>query len=551
MKQQTILQYLKLNEARADDEYAKTYSTIDREVFDKICLMDPKTQRSGDSVINIGFGAKQLLLPAYLKGETDFIEQADTIYANLEAYYPNIKNYPKFNEFESVANFLQFMSDPVEISPDKAQNTKIDKITSIYDKYYSEIPRETFDSIIRIDPQTNDNQIGDVAKNLLLRLFMQGKGRSITRTNSALMAAIDRYYEQSNTYEPEKQNLLNYEDIKSFIDYLPPSPTSLAAAQGSHGAIEGQDFKRIATSLNYDIFQPLTFRGSERLAHSRGGPNVWCTAGGSSGLMYGASADHSVSTSYWRSYSNDGPIYMFMHKYEPTDIRKNYNMSYKNGQVYHFLNGNNEGPYSCDRRLQKSYGSVHGNWEAFLLANPEVAVALASCNEPNLANEISVQAVAKSASMSKKPFIIQSEDDLINYFHHVDLYKSCIVDLEISNIKKIPAGLFANSLALKTVKLGSGIQEIGDQAFKNCSALISIGTELPETLETIGVEAFMGCRDLKGSIRVGPALKTVKLRAFDGAKCKLKIDPSKRNDPIKFNKQDMKWVYAHVQSIKS
>lgn len=551
MKQQTILQYLKLNEARADDEYAKTYSTIDREIFDKICLMDPKTQRSGDSVINIGFGAKQLLLPAYLKGETDFIEQADIIYANLEAYYPNIKNYPKFNEFESVANFLQFMSDPVEISSDKAQNTKVDKITSIYDKYYSSIPRDVFDNIIRLDPHTNANQIGDVAKNLLLRLYMQEKGRSITRTNLALLAAIDRYYEQSSTYEPDKQNLLNYEDIKSFIDYLPPSPAALAAAQGQYGAVEGQDFRRITSSYNYDIFQPLTFRGSERLAHGRGGANVWCTAGGSSGQLYGASADHRVSTSYWRSYNSKGPIYMFLHKYDPTDITKNYNMSYQNGRVEDFLNGDNKGPYYANTRIQKSYGSVHGNWEAFLIANPEVAVALASSNEPNLANEISVQVVAQSANVSKKPMIIQSEQDLIDYFHKADMYKNLVVDLEIYNIKKIPAGLFANSLALKTVKLGSGIQEIGDQAFKNCSALTSIGTELPETLETIGVEAFMGCSNLKGSVRVEPALKTVKLRAFDGAKCKLKIDPSKRSDPIKFNKQDMKWVYAHVLSIKS
>lgn len=53
---------LRLIENRVDDEYNKFYSDIDRETFDALIKLDPKTVVRDGEIINIGFGAKQLLI---------------------------------------------------------------------------------------------------------------------------------------------------------------------------------------------------------------------------------------------------------------------------------------------------------------------------------------------------------------------------------------------------------------------------------------------------------------------------------------------------------
>lgn len=545
----TLLEYFNsaLYESRADDEYNKSFSAIDREIFDKICLMDPKTQRAGDEVINIGFGAKQLLLVKYLAGEVDLVDKASEITAALNNYYPNIKNYPKFPEFESVAAFLQFMENPVEImdAPNKSAD-KGNKILDIYNKYYSDIDKDIFDQIIALDPQTTENKIGDIAKNLLLRCYKKGEVNFLKNPES-VTAAIERYIEFKNTYEQDKQNLNSYASVADFISYIPQAPAITALAGDRYEPIAGQDYEHIASSKDYDIFKLITFRGSERLAHARGGENVWCTAGGSTGTNYGASQDHSRSTSYWRDYKSRGDLYMFLHKTEPTDRTKNWNMSYDNRahKVYHFLDGNNHGPYGASDEL----AGIHRNWETFLLANPDVISALAGCSDENLKNDIVVRKLALSVSYSKKPYVVSDNDSLLEYIKNKVAYSAVVKELIIKNIDEIPSGFAANSITLEKVAIGPGVKRIGVQAFKNCPNLASINQDLPDTLEVIEAEAFMSCRSLKGSIHVPESLTSIKLRAFDGTRCRLKIDVN-RKTPIKFNSADRDWVNAHVMSIK-
>ena len=546
-KFKTIIESLNLSEAKADDEYAKSYSQIDRDIFDKICLMDPKTQRSGDTVINIGFGAKQLLLIKYLAGETAFLDRADDVTNALNNYYPNIKNYPKFPEFESVEAFLSFMDNPIEIIDNPtATKDKNNKILDIYNKYYSDIDKETFDEIIAIDPQTTDSKIGEVAKNLLLRCYKKGD-KEFLKNPRAISAAISRYNEFKNSYEPEKQNLNSYESISDFISYIPPSPAVRSLAGDRYEPIAGVDYEHIASSTEYDVFKLITFRGSERLAHSRGAQNVWCTAGGSDGTHYGGSRDHSQSTSYWRDYKNRGELYMFLHKTDPTNKTKNWNMSFdmSTHKVYHFLNGDNSGPYPASAEEN----GLHKNWQTFLMANPDLVSALMLCSDINLKNDIVVNTLSKSMTYSKEPFVIKSDDDLKRFMASKGILKTVLKDIIIKNIPEIPYALASNFIVLETVTIGEGVQVIGIQAFKNCPNLKSINQDLPETLKVIEEEAFMSCPNLKGAIHLPDSLESVKLRAFDGTRCKLKIDQA-RKSPIKFSSADKIWVNGHVMSIK-
>lgn len=66
---------------------------------------------------------------------------------------------------------------------------------------------------------------------------------------------------------------------------------------------------------------------------------------------------------------------------------------------------------------------------------------------------------------------------------------------------------------LKTIKLSSNVQSIGDSAFKGCTSLISI--EFPDSVATIGNQAFSRCTSLKKvSFSLNSKLSTLGHSAF-------------------------------------
>ena len=283
MGYQTLFEYIvegidrkyNISEAKIDTEYERNFSQIPRDIFDAIVLMDPKTQVAGDEIKNMGFGSKQLLLPKYLSGETDFVDNAETVTAALTNYYPNIANYPKFNEFRSVADFLTFMANPEGAEIEKAE--QLSPLDKLYNKYYSDIDREIFNKIIAMDSKTGETNIGELAKNLLLPAYRKGE-HDFVENEEAVKAAIEKFYKKGHNYPDGKDNIQNYDSVADFISYEPTSPT--VADVANRDVHPGRDFEIVASSSNYDLFKILTWEGSKAIAHARGGTNTWCTAGG-------------------------------------------------------------------------------------------------------------------------------------------------------------------------------------------------------------------------------------------------------------------------------
>ena len=132
--------FVKLLEAAIDDEYSRNFNTIPREIFDQIVVADPKSKVINNVPQGIGFGAKALLLPQYLKGNTDFIDELEEVTKALTTYYTNQKNYPdKFKNlanFPSIEDFMNFVEDPnIEINVN-IKDTSSNPIDDIYTKYF-------------------------------------------------------------------------------------------------------------------------------------------------------------------------------------------------------------------------------------------------------------------------------------------------------------------------------------------------------------------------------------------------------------------------------
>ncbi|MDE6397548.1 MAG: leucine-rich repeat domain-containing protein [Muribaculaceae bacterium] len=69
-----------------------------------------------------------------------------------------------------------------------------------------------------------------------------------------------------------------------------------------------------------------------------------------------------------------------------------------------------------------------------------------------------------------------------------------VVEVQIpADIKEIKKCMFSGAICLKKVEIPSGVERIGDYAFKQCQWLTNV--DLPKTLREIGYGAFSGCTE--------------------------------------------------------
>ena len=115
-----------------------------------------------------------------MKGEIEFTDDLDSVTKALTDYIQKRGTYePQYRniaKFPSVKDFVSFVADPsqaVGIIDDSPK--EVDPITDIYNKYYTRIPRDAFDKIIELDPETTESKLGSVAKNLLLTKYQAGE----------------------------------------------------------------------------------------------------------------------------------------------------------------------------------------------------------------------------------------------------------------------------------------------------------------------------------------------------------------------------------------
>jgi len=526
-----------LNEAKIDAEYSRNWSMIDRQIFDTIALADPKVLVDADGIRSLGFGSKQLLLPKYKDGETSFIDNLDEVTKALQKFYADIKKYPPFTSFKSVAEFISFMENPDSVNIAEPEK-ELDPITKIYNQYYSDIKRDDFDKIIAMDSKTTQEGIGEIAKNLLLVNYR--KKEDILNKAKNITDVCKQYYEIKDKIPTEKQQLTSFHSVQDFIDYIQNGPEStLVSGLKKNITIDPStrtpvkdSFKLIASTFDYDILEPLSHRAAFAIS---GGYRTndgmhWCTGW--------EPEESKENDSYWKSYTNNGGrIFCFMHKtrYRGTDNRSiNWQVQIRDDEVLEFLNGHNEVAYPGDDKTEQ--------FKNFLIAHVDIFNAIQTKEPFN-----NIQIIKKLEFVlkySNEPFIVDSVKQLATLEANDNLPNIC--QEIVFNIPKIPAGICASFLRLKSITFKEGVKEIGAQAFMGCP---SIGTLIfPESLEIIGKEAFQNCEELKGSIRIPDNVKEIRTRAFAEDKCRLKINKG-RTSKIKFDIADKDWVVRHVQSI--
>lgn len=525
-------------EAKADDEYVKNYSNIEREIFDKIVLADPFTRVLNNEIQTIGPNAKQLLLPKYEK-ESDFIlNNLDEIKSTLQTYMDNRRNYPvelrNISNFNSVEEFVNFVKNPESVKVEVSQKEEINPLDDVYNKYYSDIDKEIFDKIIKLDPETTDKKIGDVAKNLLLPKYKKGD-RDFLNRELEIKNAIEIFNEDKVKYPSEKQSVQNYESIDEFVKFVTEGPDSnLVQTLKNNKNIEGE-FKVLTSTRDYDIIQPLSNPANTAIGGGYQNPNGmhWCTSDEGN--------DH-----YWNSYtSNNNTLYCIMHK---TKNRGNENRTLNwqfqldsNNQLVQFLDGRDAHTYDNDPSK---------DFSIFLNSHPEILLKMKDV-EP-FKNVKEVINAADNLKYANGPLVIDSNKDLLKLFDKDNyvILRGIVKELVINNISKIPSRLFYDFDNLRKITIGPAIKIISNQCFKDCGNLREVN--LAEGLEIIEAEAFMGCLSLK-KLRLPNSVKEIKERAFADTSCRIgiQIDRLQSNSVLKLPKSEEMWYIKHLDAKKS
>ena len=523
-----------------DKFYNNDWSDIPRDIFDKIIVMDPSTDVEKG---RLGRFASQLLLPKYSgNGEEEFVEKGEEVTNAINTYSQNLRNYipqaRNLQNFPSVQDFIDFVKDPenseiakalaeLDTSVEKQKESKIDKI---YNQYYKDIDRDIFNKLIALDPETTENSIGTVAKNLLIPKFKNGE-KVLEIDPNSLNTAINIYNSEKAKYSAEEKDLNKYDSVEDFIRFVTVGPDSNLIKLLKEKNLF-QDSGYIGSTKEYDVFASNTNYEVNHLFDHLGGDSRiirWCTG---------------YDRGYFNSYRGPAILYQFMYRPDVRDRYRSYQLAlYKPNQgnyayrVEYFLDGNDE---------NRSGKNAEGYFEDFLMTNLDVARIC--MKDPNLSHNPEVKKVYALTELANKPFKYTNKEDLLRIDDYSrKLIPEIIID---DSVTVVPYHAFTDWINVKKVTLSKNLKRIGAQAFAGCISLKDL--TLPDSLEYIGAEAFAGCVSLaRINLHLPDNLTYIGERAFYGTGPQFKLGINQfRTKDLTFHPADKDWVPDHVVSLK-
>ena len=108
---------------------------------------------------------------------------------------------------------------------------------------------------------------------------------------------------------------------------------------------------------------------------------------------------------------------------------------------------------------------------------------------------------------------ISGKDFGANVVSHNVVNGECVIAFD-APITKIPAQAFANSKIKGSLTIPNSVTTIGEEAFSNCRELKGSLT-LSNSLKTIGNKAFYNCNSLNGSLTIPNTVTTIGISSFE------------------------------------
>ena len=370
----------------------------------------------------------------------------------------------------------------------------IDAVKKVFMNRFPDMSDEEFDEIINLDPTYKDgsNSVGKYGKWLL------GLYKNDYPLDHPLYSMEDIYnilnvydsYKNDRTKKIEKDinKFKSIDDLTNALENV--EDAELSDRQKERELRNSKDVKKIFEDSTWEIWIPQSFAGSCTL----GKGTTWCTA-------------YSDDDSYYKQYTSQGPLYIFINKQNP---KEKYQLHV---ETESFMNKDDE-PASLkkvlnnDKKLKEFvytniYGyktDVDGNF--IYDGNNRVPKSVESVIVEQGVTEIKEDTFA----LCKRLQSITIPDSVMKIggyaFNSCYNLKSIIIP---NSVIEIDGNAFQHCYYLESVVLSNLLKSIEPYTFYDCVNLKSI--TIPNSVTKIGNYAFDGCGNLKEVILENPNTK--------------------------------------------
>lgn len=353
-------------------------------------------------------------------------------------------------------------------------------------RQYSHIPEEDFYDIIKLDPtyKEGSDSVGRYGK-WLLGLYKKDNPLTYTGNVKELLYDYDNYKNDRNfDIEKDISKFKSISAMKSAVENVTQAELSHRQEvrnrqQARKNANVEKDADLVYEDDDWLVYVPKTYEASCKLGRG----TRWCTASTEDG-------------SYYREYSNRGPLFININKHDPSEKYQ-----------FHFETSNfmDSGDSSIDLGdfLDASTG----------LDSFYVRTGLYTIPPKPDENGVFVYTGVKVQERYKdevKKVIV--EEGVTSIEQSAFEYCSELTSITIpSSVTSIGDDAFYGCTSLTSINIPSSVASIGDRAFYGCSSLTSI--EIPSSVTNIGYGAFKYCSSLT-SIEIPSSVTSIGKWAF-------------------------------------
>lgn len=363
------------------------------------------------------------------------------------------------------------------------------KAVSIEDmrKQYSEMPEPNFIELINVDP-TADYTSGKRGK-FMPWIFKQNKLGNLTTEGD-----YNEVHDALVTFEKDKKafpnpDLNSYKTVEDFLHAYHvalnnPSPLSKRQKHRRvKEALSGEatgDIEFLVSDGDWELYTPKTFEGSIALAETgcdKTKPYLypeadednmkakWCTA---------------ASEGWYRSYTNDGPLYIFINRNDPINKWQSCPGAAMNGRSAWFFD-----------KWDKEFGQKeflrfcgdHPNFKRFF--DIQNAAGIIYMGEKCLGFDPNAKEITLPDDFRWGKWSIPQDIET--------LYIPDSVEIDATSRWNTPSLRYRKSL--KTVRLPETLKELPEQFFEDCVSLEEV--TIPDSVRRYGARAFEGCSSLR------------------------------------------------------
>lgn len=338
-------------------------------------------------------------------------------------------------------------------------------IENLKAQFAPDMDDELFNRLIELDPTANLEQ--NKGGKYCPWIFRQYNKGNLTEADfDNLYDALHMFSTQYRKYP--KTDLGQYKTVEEFLQdthtvgnrELTEKEKAKLLKKQAHNA--GDEDKRfLVEDGEWEVWQPLTYQGSISLARQGGEKASWCTA-------------YEGNDNYWRSYTNRGPLYIFINKNDP---RAKMQLHFDSNSWYDF-NDRSQG-MEAFYRFASEHPAIEKLFEIKSVDGIQYRAGEVVGFDPQA-----------------KDLIFNDEVTSITHKFPEGLERVAFLNPNCA----ITSDMFKGLTKLYRVKLPTALKEIPTRCFEGCTSLESL--KIPDTVTVYKQSAFSGCtnlRDLKHS----------------------------------------------------